>query len=422
MATSIVPKPYAIPTPVKQGFLMLTGRGFKRGFTRDLWLLLGEMFSRRLVMGFLEVVRPIYLSLIGFSPLQVGLILTTGTLVSAIDSLVLGSLSDRYGRKPFILFGSVSSTLRLVLYALSRDFWVLVIAQGIGAIGEGVGAGQPIVSGYIADKTEASDRPHVFSVLAISSALSTAIGSLMACLPAYFQVSLHLDEVGSNVFLFYIGTVLNGLAVVFALPLKESRRTREAQRDRPVTKLSWRAVSTFCLVRATDGLGMGLVTQLLPLYFYLRFGSGAEDLALFYALARFLAIPTYLFAPLLAAKFGNIKCLIISRIVTGTSIAIFAMAPSFQTSIAFFMTYRLLFEFAMPMRQAFSTGLVEPHQTGTFLGTSNSARSFVQSLAPTIAGYLFEFGSLSLPLFSGAILLAVNGVQYHIFYRKVEDL
>jgi len=399
---------------------MLTVRGFKRGFDRDLWLLLGELFSRRLVMGFLEVVRPIYLSLIGFSPLQIGLIMTTGTVMSAIDSLVLGSLSDKYGRKPFILFGSITSTLRMVIYALSQDFWVLMIAQGMGAVGEGAGAGQPIVSGYIADKTKTSDRPHVFSVLAISSALSTAIGSLMAFLPAYFQDSLRVDEVSANVHLFWIGVVLNGLAIAFALPIRKARRPIEDRRDRPVTNLPWGKVRKFCVVRATDGLGMGLVSQLLPLYFHLRFGVGSEDLALYYAVARLLTIPTYLFAPLLAVKLGNIKCLIISRLITGAVIMVFAMAPTFPTSITFFMAYRLLFEFAMPMRQAFSAGIVEPHQTGTLLGISNAARSFVQSLAPTIAGYLFEAASLSLPLFSGAILLALNGVQYHLFYRRVE--
>ena len=399
---------------------MLTVRGFKRGFDRDLWLLLGELFSRRLVMGFLEVVRPIYLSLIGFSPLQIGLIMTTGTVMSAIDSLVLGSLSDKYGRKPFILFGSITSTLRMVIYALSQDFWVLMIAQGMGAVGEGAGAGQPIVSGYIADKTKTSDRPHVFSVLAISSALSTAIGSLMAFLPAYFQDSLRVDEVSANVLLFWIGVVLNGLAIAFALPIRKARRPIEDRRDRPVTNLPWGKVRKFCVVRATDGLGMGLVSQLLPLYFHLRFGVGSEDLALYYAVARLLTIPTYLFAPLLAVKLGNIKCLIISRLITGAVIMVFAMAPTFPTSITFFMAYRLLFEFAMPMRQAFSVGIVEPHQTGTLLGISNAARSFVQSLAPTIAGYLFEAASLSLPLFSGAILLALNGVQYHLFYRRAE--
>jgi MFS family permease len=399
---------------------MWTRLGLNRGFDRDLWLLLGEMFSRRLVLGFLEVVRPIYLSLIGFSPIQVGLIMTAGMVVSAFDSLIFGSLSDRYGRKPFILVGSLTSTFRLVLYALSQDFWILIIAQGIGTIGEGVGAGQPIVSGYIADKTEVRDRPHVFSVLAISSALSTTIGALMAYLPANFQTNLRVDAVAAHVLLFWMGVVLNGVSVAFALPIRESVTTRDHGPDASQAALPWKEVGKFSLIRATDGLGMGLVTQLLPLYFYLRFSAGAEDLAPFYALARFLAIPTYFLAPFLARKLGNVKSLIISRIVTGALIAVFAMASSFQLSIVLFVAYRLLFEFAMPMRQAFSAGIVQPHRTGTLLGISNSTRSFVQSLAPTITGYLFEFAFLSLPLFCSAILLALNGIQYHLFYARAE--
>ena len=50
-----------------------------RGFDRDLRLLMGEMFSRRLVLGFLGVVMPIYLSLIGFNPIEIGVIIAVGT-------------------------------------------------------------------------------------------------------------------------------------------------------------------------------------------------------------------------------------------------------------------------------------------------------------------------------------------------------
>ena len=391
---------------------------FKRGLDRDLWLLLGEMFSRRLVMGFLEVVRPIYFSLIGFSPIEIGILMGIGTIVSAFESLIFGSLSDRHGRKLFILLGSIFSVFRLVLYAISRDFWVLIIAQGIGAIGEGAGAGQPIVSGYIADKTDVRDRAHVFSALAISSAASGTIGSLMAVLPAYFQVRLSLDEVSAHILLFWLGAAANAFAVACALPIKEPRKKREQERDVHLQGLSWKEVGKFSIVRSTDGLGMGLVTQLLPLYFYLSFGADSEDLAPIYALARVLTIPSFLFVPFFVSRLGNVKCLIISRIVTGLVIVFFAIASSFHVSAALFISYRLLFEFAMPMRQAFSTELVKSHQTGTMLGISNSSRAFFQSLAPAIAGYLFEVASLSIPLFSGAALLTINGLQYYVFYRK----
>jgi len=240
----------------------------------------------------------------------------------------------------------------------------------------------------------------------------------MAALPAYFQISLNLDELNSFSLLFWIGAVLNAPGTFFVLLLKEVRKRRENDEEVPLSNLSWKEVGKFCIVRSTDGVGMGLVTSLLPLYFFLHFGVDSEGLAPIYALARFRAIPSCLFSPLLADRLGNVKSLIISRIVTGVIIAFFAIAPDFQVAAALFVTYRLLFEFAMPIRQSFSTELVESRQTGTMIGIGNSAKSFLNSLNPTIAGYLFEFASYSTPFFSGAALLVINDIQYHVFYVR----
>jgi predicted DNA-binding transcriptional regulator len=116
---------------------------------RDVNLLTLSIFIRRIPMGFLNVMRPIYFTLLGFDPLTVGLITTIGSIISALDSALFGVLSDKYGRKPFLALGSFTSALRFMLYILSGDFWVLVIAQGIGALGEAVGAVLLAVSAII---------------------------------------------------------------------------------------------------------------------------------------------------------------------------------------------------------------------------------------------------------------------------------
>ncbi len=393
--------------------------GLKLGLDRDLKLLLFEMSSRRLVMSFLEVVRAIYFALIGFSPVAIGLLLTVGTAVSALESLFFGTLSDRIGRKPFLIIGGVFSVLRLILYAVSQDFWVLVLAQGIGALGEGAGAGQPVVSGYIADKTPVWERSRIFSVLAVANAISATAGSLMAVLPAYFQLSLRISEVEAHALLFWLGAAINFSATFILLPMHETRKNSgEDDGASSLSGLNWRELGKYCIIRTTDGLGMGLASSLLPLYFYLRFGADAADLAPIYALPRFLAIFSYLLVPFFVKRFGNIRGLIISRVVTGVAIVAFALAPDFQAAALLFVTYTVLFEFAMPMRQSFATEIVKPSQTGTVIGVSNAIRSLLRSFDPMLAGYLFEFASFSIPLFISAVLLAINGAQYHIFYRK----
>jgi len=364
------------------------------------------------------VARAIYFALIGFSPLTIGILITIGTVVGAVESLVFGPLSDRYGRKPFLILGGISSIIRLTLYASSRDFLTLATAQAIGALGEGAGAGQPVVSGYIADKTEAEKRPAVFSLLSITNALSTAIGSLMAGLLPFLRLAFNLNEADAHIPLFWLGVGMNLTGVFFILPIQETRRSEKESDDMCPFKVSWKEIGKYSIIRSTDGLGISFVSSLLSLYFYLRFGASSEILAPIYALARFLPVFTYPFIPLFVSRFGDVLCLIVIRILSGAVVAVFAIVPIFEVSAVLFIAFRFLFEFAMPMRQAFATEIVGQSRTGTIIGISNFSRFLVQSVAPTIAGYLFESVSYLFPFFSGAALLAINGIQYHMFYNK----
>jgi MFS family permease len=149
-------------------------------------------------MGFLGVVRAIYFAQLGLSPVEIGILLSLATFVSAVHHITFGMLSDRLGRKPFLIVGGVFATLRMVIFAASSDFWMLALGQGVGAMGEGAGAGQPVVSGYIADKTNVANRSSTFSTLAITNGLAATLGSLMASLPAYFQSALVLDIIAAH--------------------------------------------------------------------------------------------------------------------------------------------------------------------------------------------------------------------------------
>jgi len=178
------------------------------GFDRDMRLLTLSMSSRRISMGFLQVVRAIYFALLGFTPVEIGLLLSLATFVSALHHITFGWLSDRFGRKVFLVLGGIFATMRMVIFALSHDFWMLALGQGIGAMGEGAGAGQPVVSGYISDKVGVVNRASVFSTLAITSALAATVGSLLAGLPAYFQKSLGFDMIAAHSLLFWIGAIV----------------------------------------------------------------------------------------------------------------------------------------------------------------------------------------------------------------------
>ena len=390
-------------------------------FDRDLKLLLVSMSMRRVAMGFLQVVRAIYFALLGFSPIEIGLLLSIGTFVSALHSVSFGFLSDRFGRKPFIVIGGIFATLRMVIFAVSSDFWMLALGQGVGAMGEGAGAGQPVVSGYIAGKTNVENRSSIFSTLAVTNALAATAGSLMAGLPTYFQNTLALDVVGAHSLLFWIGAAGGFASFLFILPLKDVkaiRTTEEAEPQSPAKSRPWGVIARFSLIRATSGVGWGFVDSLLSLYVYVQFGVGGEVLGPVFAGARFISVFSYILVPLIVSRFGAVSTIAASRLIVAGLSVVFSLTTWFPLAIALIVAMRVVLMFSMPIRQSFAAGIVDPRETATAIGISNFARMSVRTIAPTVAGYMFETISLTLPFFTGASFLAANGMLFRAFFGK----
>jgi MFS family permease len=393
-----------------------------KSFDRDLKLLSLSMSFRRIAMGFLMIIRSIYFSLLGFSPVEIGLLLSIGTFISALHHISFGYLSDKYGRKPFLILGGIFATLRLIIFAISNNFWMLALGQGIGAMGEGAGAGQPVVSGYIADKTTLKERGSIFGFLAITNAIAATIGSIMAGLPNFFEETWKMNMIQSHSLLFWIGAATSVASLLMILTINDIKPIKKSEKSKEeISKKNWEVIAKFSLVRSSSGLGMGFIQSLLPLYFFLRFNVGGEALGPIYALARFLSIFSYLLTPVIVERYGEVIPIVVSRLASAIITLIFSMATNYWFAIFLLILMRIVMSFTMPIRQTFATHLVDPKETATAIGVSNFARMGFRTIAPTVAGYMFESLSPSLSFISGASLLLINGLLYNKFFKKIND-
>ncbi len=400
---------------------METVKRLRVGFGRDMSLLTGSMFTRRIVMGFLQVVRAIYFALLGFSPVEIGLLLSIATFLSAIHHITFGYLCDRYGRKPFLILGTLFAAARTALFAVSTDFWMLALAQSLGAMGEGVGAGQPVVSGYITDKVDAGDRPNIYSTLAITNGIATTIGLSLGGLPILLENRFAYDVVSAHQLLWWACTAVNLISLVFLFPLKEDDRVaRGGGQGKGSGIKNWSVIAKFSLTRSTSGLGWGMIDSLMTLYFFERFMVGTDALGLIYAFARFLSIFTYLVTPRVVERYGAIPTIVATRMLSAAVTVMFALSSWYPMAVSLMVLNRIIVLFTMPIRQTFASGMVSPEETATAIGISNSARMGVRTIAPTLAGYMFESISLTLPFFTGAVLMVINGGLFWAFFRPRE--
>jgi len=99
----------------------------------------------------------------------------------------------------------------------------------------------------------------------------------------------------------------------------------------------------------------------------------------------------------------------------------FSFSTWFPLSVFLMVAMRTTLTFTMPIRQSFATGIVDPEETATAIGISSFARMSLRSVAPTIAGYMFEAISLSMPFMVGAVLMIANGLLYRAFFQPKND-
>lgn len=111
--------------------------GLKSAFANKriyLFLLMGisGLFSWAILQSFI----PTKAQIIGLGAWQIGLIITGGAIVFSLISYTVGSLSDRYGRKRFVILSQVVMVGSVIGLIASNSFITLLLFYSVFCIGE----------------------------------------------------------------------------------------------------------------------------------------------------------------------------------------------------------------------------------------------------------------------------------------------
>src|SRR5262245_55562102 len=80
---------------------------------------------------------PFYAVTFGASPLVVGLLFGTFSLCQLIASPALGDISDRYGRRPVLVFSLIGTVVSFVMMALAHSITMLFISRIVDGLSGG---------------------------------------------------------------------------------------------------------------------------------------------------------------------------------------------------------------------------------------------------------------------------------------------
>lgn len=130
-------------------------------------------FDASVISGVVKFIEPEF----GLTKLELGWAVSSLTLTATLAMMLVGPLSDRFGRKKILSYAAAIYALSAILSALAPSFWFLVVARMIG--GFGVGASLIIAPMYIAETAPPRMRGRLVSfnqlniVIGISAAFFT---------------------------------------------------------------------------------------------------------------------------------------------------------------------------------------------------------------------------------------------------------
>ena len=411
---------------------------------RDLALLFAGRGLRSLGQGYLAIIVPLYLARLGFDAEQLGVLFTASAVTSALLAAAVGILSDRFGRKTFLILISLMMAAGGLVFALSGNFVVLVAAGALGTIGRGGGAGSggafgpyyPAEQPLIAEHASDEKRTTIFGVLSFVGVLGGAIGSLLALVPAALKGAGFSILEGYRVL--FLLTVFLGVAMaIVVLPVREgparpashadgkpatehaSRAVEQQRRVLGLSRPSWGLVSRFMVTNFTNGLAVGMLGPFVVYWFYRRFGVDAAELGTLFFIINLAAALPYLLAGRLARRLGAVNTVVVTRAASVLLLAVVAVMPTYPLAAALYLIRMVANTLSLPVRQSYLMGVITPSERSSAAGLANLPSQVATSLSPTLAGFLFQSVALALPLEFAAAFQGLNTILYYVFFHNV---
>ena len=116
---------------------------------------------------------PFYATRLGANAAMVGALVAAFSVAQLLSAPAWGWMSDRYGRRPAILFGLLISAVAYVIFAFAGTLWLLFVSRLIQGLGGGTIG---VVQAYVADISEGKDRAKALGWLSAVTSLGAVVG------------------------------------------------------------------------------------------------------------------------------------------------------------------------------------------------------------------------------------------------------
>ena len=434
-------------------------------------LILAARIIRTFGYGFLSVILSIYLALIGFNGVQIGLILSTSLINSVLFNVIASYYADKLGRRNLLIIYSFLMFSSGIIFFVTDNYVALIVAAFVGTInitGSETSAflsiEQAILPRTIKDIKK---RNMLFALYNLAGTLAMSTGILLSGLPTIVQQYVHgLSLAESMKILFLIYSLLGLASIIVYLHLSKDIEVNTKDKRSPInvagqehrkfyndddegqkqpqnnkqrkqlnrtfkgsfsfssilSPKSKEIVAKLSALFAIDSFAGGFVIQsIVSLWFYARFGADLSTISYILSISGVMTAFSFMAAARIADRIGLINTMVFTHLPSNILIIAVAFAPTLPIAAILYFVRMALSQMDVPTRQSYIVSIVRDEERTAATGITNIARNISQTISPSLAGYIIQ--SLSLffaPFLIGGVLKIIYDIALYFSFRNIK--
>ena len=386
----------------------------------DAALILTARGIRAFTDGYVALLLPYYLTLLGYSAFQVGVIATATLLGSGLLTLLVGVFAHR-----FRLHALLGAACLLMLgtgfgFAVITDFWPLLLIAVVGTLNPSSGDVSvflPLEQSLLTHAARSEQRTALFARYSLVGALVGAAGAQAAGLTsaATGVLALELKTAVQAMFVLY-GAL--GLSVLLLYRRLSPRLEVHEEAHTPVPLGPSKAtVYKLAALFSVDAFAGGFAVQsLLALWLFDRYALSISAAGTIFFWVGVLSALSQLLASRLAARYGLINTMVFTHIPASIFLILVPFMPTLSLALLFLFLRSFLSQMDVPARTSYVMAVVSPGERPAAASVTAVPRSLAAAISPAIAGYLLTFSSFGWPLvICGALKITYDLLLLRMF-------
>ncbi|TWR29342.1 MFS transporter [Mucilaginibacter pallidiroseus] len=353
---------------------------------RLLWVLVFIAVINSMGFGIIIPLLYPYGKKFGVTEQTIGLLTAAFSIAQFFATPVLGSLSDRFGRKPILVFSLIGTAVSFVMFGLANSVVMLFAARILdGLTGGNISVAQAMVS----DISSPKDRAKNFGILGSAFGFGFVIGPAVGGL---------LNNFGMKVPFFFAAAVAVIGVLLSQFLLAETNKHKDDKESAEKNKFSFAALITVLKMPVIGtAIFTGFLLTMAQFTMIIGFQTFSTDelklnptqIGLFYAGFGVTGILMQLAVPAIKKVISSQALILILSTICCLGMMTLA---GFATGLALFAVaigiYGLFNGLRNPMLNAIIADHNDEAEHGKVMGVNQSYASIGQTLGPITAGLI----------------------------------